>query len=52
MVVMHVRIQEGRRERGQPRAVGATALFVAGYLITWAAAGLIGLRALRARKGR
>jgi predicted metal-binding membrane protein len=42
MVVMHVRIQEGRRERGRPVAVGATALFVAGYLIIWAAAGLAG----------
>ena len=51
MVVMHVRIQEGRRERGQRSPVGATALFVAGYLITWAAAGLVGYGALRARKG-
>ena len=42
MVVMHVRIQEGRRERGQPVAVGATALFVAGYLVAWTAAGLVG----------
>src|SRR5438874_5618047 len=42
MVVMHVRIQEGRRERGQPVPIGATTLFVAGYLITWAAAGLMG----------
>ena len=42
MVVMHVRIQEGRRERGQPVAVGATALFVGGYLLAWTAAGLIG----------
>jgi predicted metal-binding membrane protein len=42
MVLMYVRIQEGRRERGQSAPVGATALFVAGYLITWAAAGLLG----------
>jgi predicted metal-binding membrane protein len=42
MVVMHVRIQEGRRQRGQPVAVGGTTLFVAGYLVTWTAAGLIG----------
>ena len=42
MVLMHVRIQEGRRDRGQPVAVGATTLFVAGYLIIWAAAGLLG----------
>jgi predicted metal-binding membrane protein len=42
MVVMEVRLQEGRRERGQSAAAGTTALFVAGYLTTWAAAGLIG----------
>jgi len=42
MVLMHVRIQEGRRERGQSAPIGATAVFVAGYLITWAAAGLLG----------
>jgi predicted metal-binding membrane protein len=42
MVVMHVRIQEGRKARGQSAPVGATTLFVAGYLITWATAGLLG----------
>src|SRR5919197_1701808 len=42
MVVMHVRIQEGRRKKGQPVAAGATTLFVAGYLVTWTAAGLVG----------
>ena len=42
MVVMHARIQEGRRERGQPVAIGATALFVGGYLVAWTGAGLIG----------
>jgi predicted metal-binding membrane protein len=42
MVLMHVRIQEGRRERGQPVASGTTPLFVGGYLISWAAAGLLG----------
>ncbi|HXE99100.1 MAG TPA: DUF2182 domain-containing protein [Solirubrobacterales bacterium] len=42
MVLMHVRIQEGRRERGQPVAIGATSVFVGGYLISWAAAGLLG----------
>jgi hypothetical protein len=40
MVVMHVRMQEGQRGRGEP-AVGATALFVGGYLLAWAAAGLL-----------
>src|SRR5215212_4903564 len=42
MVTMHVRIQEGRKARGQSAPVGATALFVAGYLIAWTAAGLVG----------
>src|SRR4051794_38905783 len=42
MVVMHVRIQEGRKARGQSAPIGATTLFVAGYLITWTAAGLVG----------
>ena len=42
MVLMHVRIQEGRRDRGEAGVAGATALFVAGYLLAWAAAGLIG----------
>jgi predicted metal-binding membrane protein len=42
MVVMHVRIQEGRKARGQSAPVGATTLFVAGYLVTWTAAGLLG----------
>jgi predicted metal-binding membrane protein len=42
MVMMHVRIQEGRRERGQPVPAGATPLFVGGYLVTWTTAGLIG----------
>ncbi len=42
MVLMHVRIQDGRRARGQPVAIGATALFVGGYLLAWVAAGLAG----------
>jgi predicted metal-binding membrane protein len=42
MVVMHVRIQEGRKARGQSAPIGATTLFVGGYLITWTAAGLVG----------
>jgi predicted metal-binding membrane protein len=40
-VVMHARMQEGRRERGQRRATGATAMFVGGYLLAWTAAGLL-----------
>jgi predicted metal-binding membrane protein len=42
MVIMHVRIQEGRRERDEGGVAGATALFVAGYLLAWTAAGLVG----------
>jgi predicted metal-binding membrane protein len=42
MVVMYVRIQEAKRAKGQDRSVGATAVFVAGYLITWSLAGLAG----------
>ena len=42
MVVMQVRIQDGRRERGQSAPIGTTTLFVAAYLITWTAAGLVG----------
>ena len=42
MVIMHVRIQEGRRERDEAGVAGTTALFVAGYLLAWAAAGLAG----------
>jgi predicted metal-binding membrane protein len=40
MVVMYARIEEGKRRKGQPTKVGATAVFVCGYLLTWAAAGL------------
>jgi predicted metal-binding membrane protein len=42
MVAMYARVQEGKREKGQEAVTGATALFVGGYLVTWAAAGLIG----------
>lgn len=42
MVVMHVRIQEGQRDRGRGGTTGATAFFVAGYLVAWAVAGLVG----------
>jgi predicted metal-binding membrane protein len=41
MVTMYSRIQEGKRARGQVAPVGATASFVAGYLITWTAWGLL-----------
>jgi predicted metal-binding membrane protein len=40
MVVMYARLQEGKRERGDAVPTGATALFVAGYLVTWTLTGL------------
>jgi predicted metal-binding membrane protein len=42
MVVMYARMQEGRRRKGQDAPAGATAAFVAGYLISWGAAGVLG----------
>jgi predicted metal-binding membrane protein len=42
MVVMHARIEEGKRENGKPTEAGTTAMFVGGYLLTWTAAGLVG----------
>jgi predicted metal-binding membrane protein len=42
MVVMYGRILRGWRERRQPVPIGATTLFVAGYLLAWTAAGLVG----------
>ena len=41
MVLMQVRMQEARRERGEAGAAGTTTSFVAGYLIAWAGAGLL-----------
>src|SRR3954451_5833804 len=48
MVVMYARIEEGKRDQGRPAETGATALFVAGYLVTWTAAGLIGYAIIEA----
>jgi predicted metal-binding membrane protein len=42
MVLMYARIENGRREQGKSAPAGATAVFIGGYLITWAAAGLVG----------
>jgi predicted metal-binding membrane protein len=42
MVVMYVRMQEGQRDRRKGFIAGGTVLFVAGYLLAWTAAGLIG----------
>jgi predicted metal-binding membrane protein len=46
MVLMYVRIQGGKRAKGQEAAFGATAVFVAGYLLTWSTAGLVGYTVL------
>ncbi len=46
MVLMHARIQDGKRAKGEPAASGATAAFVGGYLLTWSIAGLAGYSAL------
>ncbi len=48
MVMMHVRVMRRRREQGGATTLGASALFVAGYLVTWAAAGLAGYAVLKA----
>src|SRR5919197_544618 len=42
MILMHVRIQQGKRARGGDPLFGATAVFVGGYLLAWSVAGLIG----------
>ena len=42
MVIMYARIQDGKRDRGTDAPAGATAVFVAGYLVAWSAAGLAG----------
>jgi len=40
MVLMYARVQAGSRQRGRATPIGGTATFVAGYLVSWAAAGL------------
>src|SRR5215218_9597888 len=42
MVVMHARIEEGKRQDGKTVEAGSTALFVCGYLLTWTAACVVG----------
>ncbi len=51
MVVMYVRLQEGRRERGEAAPIAATSLFVAGYLVSWTAAGLAGYALFQLGRG-
>jgi predicted metal-binding membrane protein len=40
MVGVYANVQKGRRGAGKAAPAGATALFVAGYLVVWTAAGL------------
>jgi predicted metal-binding membrane protein len=42
MVLMHVRIEQGKRVQGRTTSAGATPLFVGGYLLAWSLAGLLG----------
>ena len=42
IVFGYARIEEGSRGRGRIALTGATAVFVAGYLLAWATAGLLG----------
>ena len=42
IVFGYTQIEEGRRGRGRTALTGATAVFVAGYLLAWATAGLLG----------
>jgi predicted metal-binding membrane protein len=48
MVLMQAKIQRGKRERGRPGPRGTTAVFVAGYLVTWTAFGLTAYALLQA----
>jgi predicted metal-binding membrane protein len=47
MVLMYVGLQRGRRAKGVSAPVGATAFFVAGYLVLWGAVGLVGYAVLQ-----
>jgi predicted metal-binding membrane protein len=48
MVLVYARLKRGRREHGSHPAVAGTAAFVAGYLVTWTAAGLLGFVLIKA----
>ncbi len=48
MVVMYTRVQAGQRNRGHAESTGGTPPFVAGYLVTWTAAGLVAYAILQA----
>jgi len=48
MVSMYVNIQRGRRRRAMAVSAGASACFVAGYLLVWSAAGMLAYLGFRA----
>jgi len=47
MVLMYVGLQRGRRAKGMSAPVGATACFVAGYIVLWGLAGFVGYAVLK-----
>jgi predicted metal-binding membrane protein len=47
MVLMYVALQRGRRAKGMPAPVGATAAFVGGYLLLWTAVGVVAYAVLQ-----
>jgi predicted metal-binding membrane protein len=51
MVVVYDRLRVRRRELGKSAPAAGTALFVAGYLVSWAGFGLLGWALLEAVKG-
>ena len=51
MVVAYDRISAHRREIGRPAATAGTALFIGGYLVSWAAFGLVGWALYEAVRG-
>jgi predicted metal-binding membrane protein len=47
MIATYVGIQRGRRRKAMPAPSGATGCFVAGYLLTWTAAGVVAYLLIR-----
>ena len=48
MVTIYRRVQAGRKTQDREAPIGATAIFVAGYLVIWTAAGLVAFVAFEA----
>jgi predicted metal-binding membrane protein len=47
MVLVYSQLQRARRRKGMTAPAGAMALFVAGYLVTWTLAGLVGFAIIK-----